>query len=199
MSTVNFDQDFIKEGLFCSLAALKETQNKFCGCPTTQFEGELNQFAQPEQQIPMVIYQEIPSYQMVQPYQFVGTPSRGTRIDKISFKHHLARLIDTVQDIPNPNEVMYVGHVKGKNRANASKKRSNYIGVCKNGPNWQALISIDKKKTYIGTYMTDKEAAEAYDFYCMMINGTRAKTNFGYTKEGVEYLISKFGPTTKCF
>lgn len=54
--------------------------------------------------------------------------------------------------------------------------------MCKNGPNWQSLISIKKKKTYIGTYDSQEEAAKAYDYYCMMVNGLKAKTNYAYTK-----------------
>ena len=75
---------------------------------------------------------------------------------------------------------------------NASLKQTSYIGVSKNGPNWQSLIAINKKKTYIGTYMTEIEAAQAYDFYCMLLYSINAKTNFRYTKLEVIDLISTF-------
>ena len=46
-----------------------------------------------------------------------------------------------------------------------SSKRSTYIGVSRNGHNWQALITINKKKTYIGSYRSEIDAAIAFDFF----------------------------------
>lgn len=41
---------------------------------------------------------------------------------------------------------------------------------------------IEKKKTYIGSYKSEEEAATVYDQYNILINGINAKTNFAYTK-----------------
>ena len=70
-----------------------------------------------------------------------------------------------------------------------SNRRSEYIGVFKNGPNWQALIAIDSVKTYIGTYTTEMEAAKVFDFYSLMLNGLTATTNFSYSKGDIERLF----------
>ena len=55
-------------------------------------------------------------------------------------------------------------------RSTNSARRSNYIGVFKNGPNWQALIAIDGVKTYIGTYKGEEEAARAFDYYSIYLH-----------------------------
>jgi len=68
----------------------------------------------------------------------------------------------------------------------------NTLVFVNNGPHWQALISIKKKKTYIGTYLTQELAAKAYDFYCMLIHSLRAKTNFTYTRAEVDAMISTY-------
>ena len=90
------------------------------------------------------------------------------------------------------DSTIYFGRLKAKTRANASAKRTSYYGVSKNGPHWQSLISINKKKTYVGTFMTEKEAAEAYDFYSMVLKCETAQTNFSYTKEKAQQLVSKY-------
>ena len=43
--------------------------------------------------------------------------------------------------------------------------KSNYIGVNLNKNSWQALISVEKKKTYIGSFNNEIIAAIAFDFY----------------------------------
>ena len=37
-----------------------------------------------------------------------------------------------------------------------SSKRSSFIGVSRNGLHWQALITINKRKTYIGSFECEK-------------------------------------------
>jgi hypothetical protein len=64
-----------------------------------------------------------------------------------------------------------------------SGRRSMFIGVSKNGQNWQVLINMGKFKKYIGTYPTEKEAAIAYDFYSICLHLKKAKTNFTYDKD----------------
>ena len=62
-----------------------------------------------------------------------------------------------------------------------SGRRSSYIGVSRNGDVWQSLIMIDGKKTYIGSYHTEQEAARSYDFYSLILKQFSAKTNFDYS------------------
>lgn len=116
--------------------------------------------------------------------------SKTTRIDSLSFDIELNCLIESLDIFNNPKEKIFYSHKKGKDRVNASARRSSFIGVCKNGPHWQALISIRQKKTYIGTYPSQVEAAKAYDFYCMLVHCLRAKTNFTYTRAEVDSLIA---------
>lgn len=64
-----------------------------------------------------------------------------------------------------------------------SKRRSQYIGVLRNGQRWQVLINVGKKKKYVGTFSDEKEAAVVHDFFCIGLNGVGAKTNFTYNCE----------------
>ena len=73
-----------------------------------------------------------------------------------------------------------------------SSRRSQYIGVFKNQNNWQALISINKRKTYIDTYSTEIEAAKAYDFYSILLNKLLAKTNFDYSKSEIISMVENY-------
>lgn len=50
------------------------------------------------------------------------------------------------------------------------KQRSRFIGVSKNGNNWQSLIVINNTKVYLGTYKSQEEAAVTFDFYSMVVH-----------------------------
>jgi hypothetical protein len=50
-----------------------------------------------------------------------------------------------------------------KKRKLLSTNTSGYRGVTESGERFKAVISINKKKAYLGTYDTPKEAAVAYD------------------------------------
>ena len=67
-----------------------------------------------------------------------------------------------------------------------------YIGVFKNGEKWQALISIQKKKTYIATFDSGLEAAKAFDLLSIILNKYLAKTNFDYWKQDIHDLLERF-------
>ena len=116
---------------------------------------------------------------------------RKPRYTTISLYSNLKRL-NWFLSIMENDSIVYFGKIKTKTRVNASAKRTSYYGVSKNGPHWQSLISINKKKTYVGTFMTEKEAAEAYDFYSMVLKCETAQTNFSYTKEQAQELVSKY-------
>lgn len=73
-----------------------------------------------------------------------------------------------------------------------SKRRSKCIGVSKNPHTWQALINVGKKKKYIGTYNSEKEAAIAYDFFWLGLNGSEAVTNYSYDSELLIDMISDY-------
>lgn len=73
-----------------------------------------------------------------------------------------------------------------------SKRRSTFIGVLRNGLRWQVLINVGKKKKYIGTYGTEKEAAIVHDFYSIGLNLSQAKTNFSYDHQLVYDMVSSY-------
>lgn len=70
--------------------------------------------------------------------------------------------------------------------------RSQYIGVSRNGRAWQSLISIRKRKTYIGTYEDERHAALAFDFYSILLCGLSAVTNWNYTKDDILGMLHNY-------
>ncbi len=81
-----------------------------------------------------------------------------------------------------------------KNDENSEKNRkprgSKYRGVSRNGNQWQVLIMVNKKKRYVGSYSKEEDAARAYDKVALQNHGSKAKTNFDYTKKEVEEILS---------
>lgn len=73
-----------------------------------------------------------------------------------------------------------------------SERRSKFIGVSKNGKNWQVLINVDNEKKYIGTYLSQKEAAVTYDLYSFALHGPKAKTNFTYSALQLLRLVEEY-------
>ena len=119
-------------------------------------------------------------------------PKKKARISDLDFTNHFIKLKEFLRLIDENNEVVFSGKQKSSSRANASSKWTSYFGVSKNGPNWQSLISINKKKTYVGMFMTELEAGEAFDFYSMLLHRSGAFINFSYTKSQIERLILRF-------
>ena len=66
------------------------------------------------------------------------------------------------------------------NFSKSFKRSSKYRGVSRNGNKWQVLIMINRKKTYIGNYDSEEDAAKAYDQYAIKYHGDKARTNFFY-------------------
>jgi len=114
------------------------------------------------------------------------------KIKTFRFEEKLQTLLYYLDAINDIDQVVIKGRSKVNNRINKSVKCTAYIGVVKNGPNWQALVTISGKKTYVGTYLTPAEAAQAYDCYHMLEKSSKAKTNFDYTKQQVVELLCKF-------
>ncbi|CAI2385574.1 unnamed protein product [Moneuplotes crassus] len=71
-------------------------------------------------------------------------------------------------------------------------RRSRYIGVSKNNSHWQAMINSRRDKKYIGTYLTELEAARIYDIYAIAIQGVRAPLNFNYSTAEMLTIIDNF-------
>ena len=104
----------------------------------------------------------------------------------------MKKLSDTLKILPGDLSSFVTFHKKKHDRTKSSNRRSLYIGVSKNGPSWQSMITVNKRKTYIGTYKTEREAAIAFDFYSMLIHALEGKTNFSYTKGQVFEMINNF-------
>ena len=113
-------------------------------------------------------------------------------LQTINFSKLTERLLHELNLIQRFSDEVVIGKSKSNRNANRSFRRSLFIGVSKNGPNWQALISINKRKTYIGTYRSEAQAARAFDFYSLLLHSTTAKTNFDYTKSDILAMIEKF-------
>lgn len=67
---------------------------------------------------------------------------------------------------------------------------SKYRGVSRNGNLWQVLIMVNKKKRYVGGYLSEENAAKAYDKVALQFYGIKAKTNYNYSKEEVRTIIN---------
>ena len=113
-------------------------------------------------------------------------------LDTIDFQSFVETLLLTIKRVTNENKVVVHGKRKSTARVRMSNRRSHYTGVFKNGDNWQALISIQKRKTYIGTYTNELEAAKVFDFYSILLNNITATTNFDYTKKDIIEMIENF-------
>ena len=91
------------------------------------------------------------------------------------------------------NEINCKENLK-KNDENSEKnikpRGSKYRGVSRNGNQWQVLIMVNKKKRYVGSYSKEEDAARAYDKVALQNHGSKAKTNFDYTKKEVEEILS---------
>jgi hypothetical protein len=52
---------------------------------------------------------------------------------------------------------------------------SKYRGVSKNGNQWQAIIMVNNKKRYVGSYSQEVQAARAYDIAAIQNHGDKVK------------------------
>uniref|UniRef100_A0A7S3N8K2 AP2/ERF domain-containing protein n=1 Tax=Euplotes harpa TaxID=151035 RepID=A0A7S3N8K2_9SPIT len=79
-----------------------------------------------------------------------------------------------------------------RNRQSQLGRGSVFMGVSKNGEHWQVMINCGKDKKYIGTYLSEKEAAIAYDFYSICLHESKAKTNFSYDAGMVSRMVENY-------
>jgi len=109
------------------------------------------------------------------------------------FPNKSESLLKVLNSITSLNVIIVNGKKKAKSRQGpTSNKRSTFVGVSRNGPHWQGLITINKRKTYIGSYRTEEQAGLAFDFYSLLLHSLSAKTNFNYTKEDIVDMIVNF-------
>ena len=77
-------------------------------------------------------------------------------------------------------------------RKGLSKRRSQFTGVTRNSANYQTLIVIEGKKTYVDSFADELLAAVTFDFYSLLLHGDRATTNFTYSAEEVREMLDSF-------
>lgn len=88
--------------------------------------------------------------------------------------------------------------VKSKRKSNnakgkkCSRRRSKFIGVSRNGSSYQVLIAINGRKTYLGSFDDEREAALTFDFYSILLHSIEANTNFSYTAEAIFEMIKNY-------
>ena len=91
-----------------------------------------------------------------------------------------------------PNNTQTINAESNDVNSDKSKKPrgSKFRGVSRNGNQWQVLIMVNKKKRYVGSYSKEEDAARAYDKVALQNHGSKAKTNFDYTKQEVEEILN---------
>jgi len=90
-----------------------------------------------------------------------------------------------IQEVEVPVEVIKEVPLKIVNQVKKQRGASSqYRGVCKKGSRWYAMIQVDKKKHWCGSYLSEMTAAEAYEKKAYELLGDKAVLNFpeNYTK-----------------
>ena len=99
-------------------------------------------------------------------------------------------ITDNTETTPNQTQTNNLDSNDQNSEKSKKPRGSKYRGVSRNGNQWQVLIMVNKKKRYVGSYSKEEEAAKAYDKVALQNHGTKAKTNFDYTKKEVENILA---------
>lgn len=125
---------------------------------------------------------------------------RNPLIKQKGLINNAQELLNTLTESPDSSHCVIFGKRKfSQKKSGHVSTRSRYIGVTLNGTSWQALISIEKRKTYIGTYQEERLAALAFDFYSILLNKFNAMTNFNYTKRDILDMLNHFNSNDQMF
>ena len=119
--------------------------------------------------------------------------NKSLMLKKANLDENADEIMGTLLMIKSENAILISSKRKAESKEGPiSDTRSSFIGVSRNGLNWQALIAINKRKTYIGSYESEKDAALAFDFYSILLHSLTAKTNFSYSKDDIINMISNY-------
>lgn len=92
------------------------------------------------------------------------------------------QFIDHVNGDPGDNRLVNLRLATPAQNSHNQRKRpglsSQYKGVTKAGKKWKAYIDVDGKKLSLGRYLTEVDAAKAYDAKAREVRGEYAKCNF---------------------
>ena len=124
--------------------------------------------------------------------QVITRTQKRLIIETHNFDENIATLLSTINRFIDDHMIIVHGKRKNIAKVRNSNRRSTYTGVFKNGDNWQAFISINTRKTYLGTFSTQEEAAKTFDLYSILVHGLSAKTNFDYTKNEIINIVENF-------
>lgn len=119
--------------------------------------------------------------------------TRDILTKEVRFDLKFKRLCKTTLAKKDSDEMLVTKSKKAAPRSNKpGKTRSKYIGVTKNKDQWQTLVTIGKRKSYVGGYKDETFAAVTFDFYSLVLHGYRAVTNFSYNKSMILELLSNY-------
>jgi len=91
------------------------------------------------------------------------------------------RLIDHINGERSDNRLCNLRiATASQNVINSRKRKSSfqYRGLWRNNSRWSASICLAGRKIYLGTFLTDIEAAQAYDKAALQMFGEFARLNF---------------------
>lgn len=113
--------------------------------------------------------------------EILGLPRNPEPGDWRRGKHLNGNLLDNRRSnlaIVTPSQDQQ--NMKQPKRNPESRYGSRFIGVRKSphGEKWSAVIKIEGKRVYLGSFRTEKEAAIAYDIAAREHYGPTARTNF---------------------
>lgn len=120
-------------------------------------------------------------------------------IEEYDFTDKIELLSGVIKGLLSPeNPGLQKVIVKSKRKSNNAKgkkwsrRRSQYIGVSKNGTSYQVLIAVEGRKTYLGSFEDEREAALTFDFYSILLHSVEANTNFSYTASSIKEMITNY-------
>ena len=94
------------------------------------------------------------------------------------------------------NNIISEEYIKYKNQQKETYKykrtvrNSIYRGLSKNGKKYQVLIRNNNINYYLGIFKSEKLAALIYDYFALLLHRRNALTNFNYSKEYINKIIS---------